>query len=178
MYIGQASLQNLRAFLAGYEFGISQTSISVPEEIPDFAGFHDWVANKLGYGESTSGWNGMIASQRVDPEEAVYLFFQLLDEYRGLHPRALAEAILDLDVPPTLSYFINPRGWKNTEYVRPIPTSVVIEEVLPTREWVALTVRKDDIILGVRGFDNMQKAMEGAEEFLSIPQQEWKLLLI
>ncbi|MAT69924.1 MAG: hypothetical protein CMJ58_10425 [Planctomycetaceae bacterium] len=48
--------------------------------------YHDWVAAKLGFRESTAGWRNMILERAGDNEtEAFQLFFRLLDEYQACH---------------------------------------------------------------------------------------------
>jgi hypothetical protein len=46
-----------------------------------FQGFNDWVAEKLGFTESTSGWCNMISEGTGNDEQAYHRFFQLLDEF-------------------------------------------------------------------------------------------------
>jgi len=49
---------------------------------PDFHGFHDWVAHRLGFAESTSGWCNMIREKSKSEEDAFEQFFVLLAEFR------------------------------------------------------------------------------------------------
>ena len=46
-------------FLAGYHFAMDSVG-AIDISQPDFGGFHNWIAAKYGYYESTSGWANMI----------------------------------------------------------------------------------------------------------------------
>jgi hypothetical protein len=48
----------------------------------DFFRFHDLVARRLGYFESTSGWANMIRDKSASDAEAFHQFYILLDEFR------------------------------------------------------------------------------------------------
>jgi hypothetical protein len=165
MYTGEASVHSLGSFVAGYSFCQWQAGAAIEDEAPDFGGFHDWVANKLGYSESTSGWRNMITNQRFDAEEALWLFYQLLDEYRGLYPRTLAS------VPPNeLENIIQP-----SKGIRPAYTSLTIEEVLPAKEWVAIIAKRHDVILYQRSADTVEQAIEEAVDTFGVAPNSWIL---
>ena len=59
MYTGECKLSNVRSFLDGYTFSIQGQADNVGF-LSDFPGFHDWVAKKYGFYESTAGWQNMI----------------------------------------------------------------------------------------------------------------------
>ena len=59
MYIGEQKLENLMSFLAGYRFAMDSIG-AIDTSEPSFGGFHNWVAAKYGFYESTSGWATMI----------------------------------------------------------------------------------------------------------------------
>jgi hypothetical protein len=165
MYTGEASVHSLGAFVAGYSFCQQQAGIAVEDESPNFGGFHDWVANKLGFSESTSGWRNMITSQRLDAEEALWLFYQLLDEYRGLQPRTLASvAQEELE-----------NSFQPSKGIRPAYTSLTIEEILPHKEWVALIAKRYDAILYRRSADTVEKAIQEAENVFGVAPDAWVL---
>jgi hypothetical protein len=165
MYTGEASVHSLGSFVAGYAFCQWQAGITVEEETPDFGGFHNWVANKLGFSESTSGWRNMITNQRLDAEEALWLFFQLLDEYRGLHPRILANVAHE-----ELENILQP-----SKGIRPAYTSLTIEEVLPAKEWVVLIAKRHDVILYQRSADSVEKAIQEAKDVFGVALDAWVL---
>ncbi len=165
MYTGEASVHSLGSFVDGYSFCQRQAGMAVEDEKPDFGSFHDWVANKLGYSESASGWRNMITSQRLDAEEALWLFYQLLDEYRGLYPRTLASVAQEnLEDSPQPS-----KG------IRPAYTSLTIEEVLPAKEWVAIIAKRHDVISYRRSADTIEKAIQEAENIFGIAPDAWAL---
>lgn len=59
MYTGEHKLSNIRSFIDGYTFSIKDEKEYL-EFLSDFPGFHDWVARKYGFYESTAGWQNMI----------------------------------------------------------------------------------------------------------------------
>jgi hypothetical protein len=87
MYIETPSITCLRAFLDGYFFTISRNKIQ------DFRAFHNWVAMRLGYFESTSGWANMLReSENGDEKKAFDKFFIFLDEFKKRKARVIYEA--------------------------------------------------------------------------------------
>lgn len=86
LYIGEKSLTRLNIYLAGYEHGLGRLGKALKQR-DEFHAFHDWVAAKLDFTSSTSGWRGMILSRSASESAAFDLFFQLLEEFqreRGL----------------------------------------------------------------------------------------------
>jgi hypothetical protein len=59
MYIGEQKLSNLRSYINGFEAAMYTANIK-NNTIPAFSGFHNWVAEKYGFYESTAGWQNMI----------------------------------------------------------------------------------------------------------------------
>lgn len=59
LYLGKRSVTALRHFLCGWstaleEYQIANDKLPLPDDI------HDWVAYRLGFHKSTSGWDNMI----------------------------------------------------------------------------------------------------------------------
>jgi hypothetical protein len=81
MYIVEPSIFRLQSFIAGHEAGLGRVGYSM-RDAADFFRFHDWVARRLGYFESTSGWANMIRNKSANDAEAFRQFFILLDEFR------------------------------------------------------------------------------------------------
>lgn len=84
MYLGHHSLSALWSFLDGYGFALWSHDIQEKPPLP--RDFHDWVADRLHFSESTSGWKNMILNRVPDEAAALEYFFKLLDEYRNQHP--------------------------------------------------------------------------------------------
>jgi hypothetical protein len=82
IYLGEWSLTRLRAFIDGYCYMAYERGIE-PGDQPNFDGFHDWVAAKFGWRESTAGWcNIILQESNGDDRVALKSFFELIDEYR------------------------------------------------------------------------------------------------
>ena len=102
MWIGNPSPDALHIFLTGYWCAMDDAGVT-DASLPVFQGFHDWVARKFGFGESTAGWANMILAVTVgaDPasihweslfalpitdeqkRQATMRCFELIDEYRA-----------------------------------------------------------------------------------------------
>lgn len=94
MYLGSKSLTALYHFLGGYELACSLHRIKDERlglEIP--CDFHDWVAYRTHFRESTLGWCRMIVATSPSEEEAFDRFFELLKEHSERLPRLVAELI-------------------------------------------------------------------------------------
>jgi hypothetical protein len=78
MYTGERSLSAVSHFLSGYRFAQGAGQALQFDLPPDF---HEWVAYRLHFQESTTGYRRMILDRF--PEESVALdrFFELLDEH-------------------------------------------------------------------------------------------------
>ncbi|UTN02973.1 hypothetical protein L0669_16735 [Flavobacterium bizetiae] len=71
MWTGEASLKSIKIFVSGYYQALRDNKI-VEENIDE--PFFDWVANKLGYFESTAGWANMILAYSIGfkPESIIW----------------------------------------------------------------------------------------------------------
>ena len=81
LFIAVPSINRLHAFFVGYTAGLGRLR-HVLKDGDEFHKFHDWVARRLGFGESTSGWCNMIRDKSENEKEAYEKFFVLLDEFR------------------------------------------------------------------------------------------------
>jgi hypothetical protein len=100
LYIGKPSPEHLFVFLGGYQMAMQHAGIEEVSE-PPFQGFHDWVATRLGFFESTAGWSNMLmavtlglnpksirwenydaSATQETHKQALDTFFTLLDQYR------------------------------------------------------------------------------------------------
>ena len=81
MCIGERSINRLLGFLTGYRAGLGRLGF-YPRDVEELHRFHDRVANRLGFYESTSGWCNMIREKSTSESEAFEKFFLLLDEFR------------------------------------------------------------------------------------------------
>jgi heme-degrading monooxygenase HmoA len=94
VYLGGKSLTAFHQFLGGYQMACSLHQIGDDRlglRIP--ADFHEWVACRTRFRESTSGWCKMIVATSQSEEEAFDRFFELLAEHSERAPRVIAEII-------------------------------------------------------------------------------------
>ncbi|RTQ48918.1 GNAT family N-acetyltransferase [Hymenobacter gummosus] len=176
MYTGRASCSHLNACIHGVRLsrpGPVDIYSAAPNE-PDFNTFWDWTAWRLGFGDSVSGWVYMIEEQRKDPEEALLLFYQLLDEFRGLRPRTLAQVAYDPAWAASAPYYHFYRHRNKRR--KPLPTTLTIEEVLPTRSYVQFYARRGEVILAAWSGDTVDQAQERAQQVLGVPLDSWQIL--
>ena len=76
MWTGEVNLKSIKIFVSGYYLALINHKI-VPENINE--PFFDWVANKLGYFESTAGWANMILAYSVGFEPESIIWEELFD---------------------------------------------------------------------------------------------------
>ena len=71
IWTGEADLKSIKNFVSGYYQALIDNKI-VPENIDE--PFFDWVADKLGYFESTAGWANMILAYSIGfkPESIIW----------------------------------------------------------------------------------------------------------
>lgn len=81
MFIVEPSIIRLHAFINGYSAGLLRAGYSL-RDARQLSLFHDWVAQRLGFFESTSGWVNMIRDKSTSDADAFWRFYALLDEYR------------------------------------------------------------------------------------------------
>ncbi len=99
MWTGELTLKSIRTFLDGYSFALHEHKLNELDNHEE-PNFHDWVASKLGFNESTAGWQNMILAVSIglDPktiewedydsmvtkdqhEKSIKLFYELLEEF-------------------------------------------------------------------------------------------------
>ena len=100
MYTGECKLSNIRSFIDGYAFSINDEKAQI-KFLSTYPNFHNWVAEKFGFYESTVGWQNMILAIEMgispkgikwehysknatvaDHESSVNKFFSLVEEYK------------------------------------------------------------------------------------------------
>ena len=64
MWTGEYSLKSMKTFLDGYFFALYDNGL-VAEDSNTQPSFHDWIAKKLGFYESTPGWHNMILAVAI-----------------------------------------------------------------------------------------------------------------
>ena len=89
MYTGERTLSSVYHFLRGYQFALNVYVYETPGSLlpPDF---HDWVAYRLRFHETTLGYRGMILKRFPDESAALDRFFELFDEHRSRQARVVA----------------------------------------------------------------------------------------
>ncbi len=81
LYIGTASLTNLRMFILGYRLARSEVGITNTEAESDFhKNFQPWLQNRLSI-RTVNAWDKLILLTCIDEKAAFDYFFQLLDEF-------------------------------------------------------------------------------------------------
>jgi len=83
MYVGAKSLTRIQMFFYGYCYALDLQDIEFNQKQFKSYSFHNWIAEKLGWSESTSGWLNMILNKvNGDEEKAVDLFYEFLEEFK------------------------------------------------------------------------------------------------
>lgn len=127
MYLGERSITRLRSFLDGYQSALSDLGIREVSEdtlLPlPLQCFHDYVALRFDYYESTSGWCNMILDQTAhDEEKGLQLFFALFDDFKRLKTtRFLAADLTDENKAHHLYDKYAPRCYTGPNYDKAEP---------------------------------------------------------
>jgi hypothetical protein len=81
LYLGTASITNLRMFILGYRFARSELDITNSESESDFyKNFQPWLQNRLSI-RTVNAWDKIILLTCIDEKSAFDYFFQLLNEF-------------------------------------------------------------------------------------------------
>jgi hypothetical protein len=89
MFLGKHSLSALRSFLDGYFLALHESGVEPKPPLPN--DFHDWVAYRLHFRESTSGYTNMILEYTPDEAQALIRFFELFDEHQTRQAKIVAK---------------------------------------------------------------------------------------
>lgn len=89
LYLGAASLSALHHFLGGWSMALTRHTIA-DESLDLPQDFHDWVAYREHFRESTPGWCRMLLDRCGSEEAALQRFFVLLEEHAARAPREFA----------------------------------------------------------------------------------------
>lgn len=91
MYLGDSTITTFKGYFYGYLEGSKLWNNK--KVVAELRKFHDWVAMRLGYFESTSGWKNMLLkSENGDEEKALKKFFVFLDEFKKRKAKIIYEA--------------------------------------------------------------------------------------
>ena len=82
LFIGEPSITALNHFINGFEAGLRSVDNAFDDVEPPFIAFHDWIAARLGFPESTPGWRNMLLEACANEASALERFFTELDAFR------------------------------------------------------------------------------------------------
>jgi hypothetical protein len=81
LYLGSASITNLRMFILGYRFARTEIGITNTEVETDFyKNFQPWLQNRLSI-RTVNAWDKIILLTCTDEKAGFNNFFQLLDDF-------------------------------------------------------------------------------------------------
>lgn len=128
MYTGENTLKSLEHFLTGYGFAVDSHNIPGKDDpliLP--SGFHDWVAYRLHFQESGSGWCNMICERSQTEEEALDRFFSLLAEMKTRKAHLVAKLTgCQLAYTQTTSYRKNGQLVQSPTITKSYPDSISV----------------------------------------------------
>lgn len=176
MYIGYHSPTHLHSFLSGFLMGTG--SALKTSETPHFNEFQDWVAGKFNYYESTSGWAYMIEDQREDKEEALHLFFELLDEFRGIVHETLKV------VEYTSEYCILDTGYSGHSREQKVygsmgalprsrPDKLIIRKIYAEGWYSLIALNSKGEILQLKNSDSLDIIFTWGRNIYGVREEDW-----
>ena len=170
MYLGEASLSALYFFVAGYDFALQTHEIEREKDDCIPGEFYDWIAYRLHFEESTSGWRNMLLNRYPDEAEALRMFFQHWEEFRVRKPHVVAVAEDANYCYRSVRY--NQNGKSESRIIK-YPS--YIELVTYTEDpgfWVKAE-EKDECDFYLCGF---YPELSWVESFTRIRKEEWKVI--
>lgn len=177
MYIGHHSPTHLHSFLSGFSCASNYKSSNT--EQPNFDDFNDWVAKRLNYYASTSGWAYMIEDQREDKEEALWLFFELLDEFRG----TMHELLKSTEYLPHYKLDTSWLGYSRQKKVRgtfeaipkPRPSKLLIRKMhLGEIYYSLIALNEKNEVMDVRTSLDLENIYKKGRDIYGIEPSKWK----
>ncbi len=98
MFTGELTLKSIHIYISGYHHALVEDKFELQSDP-----FHDWVASKLDYYESTAGWANMILAKCMGFEpreidwnvmletipskqqhlESIDMFYRMLEEFKN-----------------------------------------------------------------------------------------------
>ncbi len=103
MFIGSNSIFDLATFLQGYDFALSVHGITKESLFDEDISFHDWIALRTHYYESTSGWANML-TETYGENRALEQFWGHYDEYLNRKYRVILCAFPEQNKPWRYQY--------------------------------------------------------------------------
>lgn len=97
MWTGELTLKSMKTFLDGYAYALIEHALMDQNKLTE-PSFHDWVANRLGFRESTAGWHNMILAHTLglDPKKIRWENYDS-DVSNELHEASIRQFYLLLD---------------------------------------------------------------------------------
>jgi hypothetical protein len=106
LYLGEKSITLLGGWVYGWTSALAGEAFDGTN--PPFREFHDWVALRLGFYESTAGWRRMLLDKHQGDEETAFdHFFELFSEFKSRQERVILHANVD--------QLRKPSDWVDTE---------------------------------------------------------------
>lgn len=178
MYIGSNSLTGLECFLNGYICALYETDSTDEDLLPlPFGLFHEYVACKYGYYESTSGWKNMILDQTgQDERRGLDLFFEIYGEFRTTKIEHCSTAVLSSENlrfhnnNPDI-YSVNQAGERKPVYSEPVKCRLLRLNI-PGSYYLFFVELREKNSLDRRFFRSRQEILEYAELCFG-PVEEW-----
>lgn len=100
LYIGEKSITLMSGWVNGWTSALGDKGFEGTE--PVFSEFNDWVALRLGFYESTSGWRRMLLGKHLGNEEAAFdRFFELFNEFKSRQEQVVLHVNVDQSRRPS-----------------------------------------------------------------------------
>lgn len=122
----------------------------------------------------------MIEDQREDKKEALDLFYELLDEYRGINHEQIASIEFRHEDKIDRSW----KGYSRLKKIRgtfaevhkPSPKEIIIRKMNISGAWFQMVAKNEkQAILFTWNSEELEKVYERAKEIFGIEKNEWKI---
>jgi len=121
MFIPDKSINSLKTYLDGYDTCMWVHGI-IELDVPMFKHFGEWLVRMFNYQFTSYGWAYAIQNTIDNKQDPLQLFFQLVREFRKLHPHMVTRVKIEPHHQPTGMKSINGTG---EQISKPIEIQVI-----------------------------------------------------
>ncbi len=166
MFIPDKSIISLQTFLSGYESCMLVHGM-IEKDVPDFKHFSEWLSSRVDWGLSY-GWARAIYENTADHQQALQIFFELISEFRKLHPKTIKNVKFGPNHPLSGEKILFGDGSTVLRLEKLQVIHYVPEELFFLRFFYLMKIENGQIL-----FSSLKDAMNWAEEEFSIFPSQW-----
>lgn len=167
MFIPDKSIYSLQTFLAGYESCMFVHGM-IEQDVPDFKHFGGWLSNHVDW-RLSYGWARAIYENVADHQQAFKIFFELIREFRKLHPKTVKNVKFGPNQPQ-----LEKKLQSGDEFAVLRLKEIQIVHYIPKKLFFLRFVYSEKIENGAILFSSLTKAQNWTETEFPVSLDQWK----